>query len=676
MPMAPRLATSLALCAVAGLAPVLLARAQAIPAVPAVGSGFQTVTPPKGSAFVVGQVVDGTTGRPIGGAVVTMTITTTMSTPGNQPQTPSRGIPMRGATPAAGSGQPQPQQMQLTNAARVLADGEGRFLFHDLPAGRVSLSATAGGYSTGNYGLKRPTDSARTITLTDGERFQEATVRLWKLASVTGTVLDEMGEPLVGVNVSFLRFQNANGVRRTVGGPATTTDDRGSFHFSTSYGDFLIVVPATSTSVSATSIDMFQRAMSAPTGSDEFMRNLSSSGAPTPNSNGMRVGTMQFQPPGGMGRNTPPVGADGVIRTYQTTYYPAAFTPSQAQVITLAPGEDRTNVDLTMRLTTTSRVMGQVSSPDGANGNIGIKLIVADSHDANFNGNYPAANTLSDPNGAFTFLGVPPGQYEVQVTKVPRPEIMNGQPPPPGTITPPTLWARVPVSVGAGDVAGVNVALRLGARLSGRIEFEGNVAPRPTPDRLSQVNINLQDLDNQGQPSLATRVGPDGQFTTQGVLPGHYLLTVNGNVGQGWSLRSASANGKDYSVSPQLIEGDVTNVLLTFTDHPNHLEGTVQVPHPVADNPTVVVFFPANYQAWLANGTSGRASRAVSLDETGHFVFTGIPAGDYDFAAIPADLRNDWQDPKSLEAIARVATRVQISETDQKTIDLRPVTIR
>jgi hypothetical protein len=676
MPMAPRLATSLVFFAAAGLTPALITGRQAIPAFPAAPPSIQggPIAQPKGTAFVVGQVLDGTSGRPVSGALVTLNITTTMSVPGTQAASGRSTPPGRaGQTPASGQ---QSQQMSMTNAARVLADGDGRFLFHDIPAGRVSLSATAAGYTSGGYGMKRSTDSPRTIILTDGARVQDATIRIWKLAAASGIVVDETGDPLVGVTVTFLRFQNMNGVRRTSGGPNVPTDDRGAFHFTTSSGDFLIVVPATSTSVSAASIDAFQRGMSDPTGSDDLMRNLSSSGAPMPNMNGMRVGTWQFQPPGGMGRNTPPVGVDGAIQTYQTTFYPAALVPSQAQVISLSPGEERGNLDITMRLSATSRVMGQLSGPDGAGANLGVKLVVADSRDSTFNSNYPAANTLSEPNGAFTFLGVPPGQYELQVTRVPRPEIMNGQPPPPGTVAAPTLWARVPVSVGSSDVAGVNVVLRQGARVSGRIEFDG-ATQRPAPERLSQVSVLLQDLDNQGQPSVASRVGADGQFTTQGVLPGHYLLTIANSLGAGWTLRSATANGKDYSVSPQVLDGDVSNVIVTFTDHPNRLDGSVQLPQPAADNPTVVVYFPANYQAWLANGTSGRTSRVVRVDETnGHFTVGGIPAGDYDFAAIPSDVQNDWQDPKTVEALARVATRLQIGDDEHKTIDLKPVTIR
>ncbi len=630
----------------------LTARGQAVPASGPVPPG-QTQGARHGTGLVVGQVIDGTTGTPVGGALVTLTMAA-LPVSRSQPLPPGTQV-----APSSGNG-------------RVLADGDGRFVFHNLPQGRANLSASAPGYTAGSYGAKRPTDAPHPIVLGDGERFGDATIRIWKMATISGTVVDESGDPLVGVTVSVLRFTAMNSVRRAVSDRTTSTDDRGAYHFMMPAGDYIVVVPTTSTSMPRSSIDAIQQAIAAPGQAATLMQSLNSSGAPTPFEAGFRVGAMLLQTSGPLARDAPTPTDDGPVLAYQTTYFPAALVQTQAQIITVAPGEDHQSVDVTMRLTTTVRVMGNVVGPDGSGGNLGVRLVASDSRDSSFNSSYPTANTISEASGAFTFLGVPSGQYELQVTRIPRPEIVNGIPSPPTNV--PTLWARLPLNVGSTDVAGISVALRTGLRISGRVEFDGST-PRPTPDRLATASLTLQDIDGQGQAIMPTRVSADGQFTTPGVIPGRYLALVGGAWGAGWSLKSVTANGHDLSAAPQLLDGDITGALLTFTDHPNHLDGSVEM-LASTDTPPAVVFFPANYEAWLAGGTAGRLSGFVRVDGSGHFGLTGIPAGDYFMAAISSDLVNNWQDPTTLAAIARGATRIRLSDDDHKSVDLKPLAIR
>jgi uncharacterized OB-fold protein len=57
------------------------------------------------------------------------------------------------------------------------------------------------------------------------------TVRLWKHAAITGTIVDEMGKPAIGMQVRAFRREFAAGWPRDVPGagiqPSAFTDDRG-----------------------------------------------------------------------------------------------------------------------------------------------------------------------------------------------------------------------------------------------------------------------------------------------------------------------------------------------------------------------------------------------------------------------------------------------------------------
>jgi hypothetical protein len=81
--------------------------------------------------------------------------------------------------------------------ARLLTDPQGRFLFRGLPAGeRYTLEATKPGYIDGRFGGRRAR-TPRPIALTDGQWFADTRIELVRPCSISGTVLDEAGEPIV-----------------------------------------------------------------------------------------------------------------------------------------------------------------------------------------------------------------------------------------------------------------------------------------------------------------------------------------------------------------------------------------------------------------------------------------------------------------------------------------------
>src|SRR6185369_12815831 len=127
----------------------------------AIGTAAQIVFPtdaaPPGprTGLIVGQVVDAGTGAPVGEAIVRLTM---------------------------------PKYFNNSTApnGRVMADGDGRFFFADLPAGEYYLQATKDGYARGEYGQRRAWGQSQLLSLGEGERLSDLKLRVWKYAVIAG----------------------------------------------------------------------------------------------------------------------------------------------------------------------------------------------------------------------------------------------------------------------------------------------------------------------------------------------------------------------------------------------------------------------------------------------------------------------------------------------------------
>ena len=238
-------------------------------------------------------------------------------------------------------------------------------------------------------------------------------------------------------------------------------------------------------------------------------------------------------------------------------------------------------------------------------------------------------------------------------------------PPPPPLPAEPTLWATTSVSVGDHDVSGLVVTLRAGARLSGRIVFEGD-ADKPTPEQVQQTLISVSAVTTSASvASVAKRVESDGAFATNGYPPGKYLVSAvqPPSAGGKWRFKSVTQGGRIVSDEGlDLQGGDVAGLVITFTDRLGEINGTANSERGSPDQTGSVVLLPADSTAWKEGVINTRRIRSTRLSSTGAFSFTELPPGAYFVAAIADDLPDNWQLAATLDAITRVATRVVVAD--------------
>jgi hypothetical protein len=603
-------------------------------------------------------------------------------------------------------GQPVPNaEVRLGGAPQgtpntvVLTDSEGRFVFMALPKGSFTITATKPGYAEGAYGRLRPMGLAQSLTLGDGERLGDLKIPIWKFAAITGRVTDEAGEPVVGVAVRALQRTIIAGREKLTPGATIRTDDRGVYRIaSLTPGEYAVAVPATLASAPVSIVDLRLQRYAGPLkpGDSDIMRDLSFSGgamdalAVIERYRETRIGTQSFAPVGAGSRAAvaPAWSGVGRLHVYPTQYHPAAPTSSTATMVTLRSGEERPAIDIRLALTPTAFVSGTARGPDGPL--LAVLSLVPDADDLSTDSGFETATTISDASGKFTFVGVPEGRYRLRaiLAQVPVSGASRGAPPPPPpnqlkpTPTPVpdlggfTLWATQTITVASSDVNDLAITLRPGFRISGRSEFAGTRA-QPAGDVVRRMYATFDPAD--ARPLVGSTISR-GQFDERGRLssyqlpPGRYYVRIN-NAPPGWTLKSATANGRDISNVPVSLDADVTGLLITFTDRPSTLSGQVHNATGAVDPSATVLLFPADSSAWTDYGGFPGRLRAIRVDRNGQYRTDGLPAGDYLAVAIAEESSANWQDPRVLKALSRLATPITLGDGDSRSASLKTLAV-
>ena len=628
------------------------------------GQRGQTAPPQPGTAVVSGQVLDATTNKPVGGVSVMLA-----------PGTPL-GVLESG-------NQIVPPGARRTGVA--VTNAQGRFVFRDVPAGEFWLNAQAEGYAPGATGRKRIGGAGTTFTVKDGARITDANVRIWKHAAVSGVVRDDRGEPIIGVSVWAMRRSLTGGQLSLslTGGGSEVTDDRGMYRIDRlTPGTYVFTVRLATQSVPVATADAYRAAVASGTTST-ITTAWSQTAALGIEGGGIVIDDFQVRVPSGQ----PPVlpGPNKTLLVHPPLFHPTANAPAEATAIELAAGDDRTGVDFRMPLVPGVRVAGVLTGPDGPLANSGVRLLPAPSAQVAFN--IPIAYSTTDAKGRFAFLGVPAGSYIVRAHRVtsPTPINMMSRPAPPAAGAPPitnvervalpavpSIFGELPVTVGATNVDGLSVVMQLGAKLSGRIVFEGTP---PVGAQIQRVQLQIRPASGDQQPLppyFTVTVDGEGRFTSPGMPPGRYLMMAGqmpaaNTPGTLWALGSARVGSVDAAQETFTLGGsDIDGAVVTLTEKTIALAGTVRTSDGAASPDATIVVFPADTQAWMANGMSAQRVTTAGPSASGAYDLRVRFPGDYLVVAIPPDIAPDI-DPAFIKRWASSGVRVSLAFGDAKT---------
>jgi hypothetical protein len=512
----------------------------------------------------------------------------------------------------------------------AITDDSGRFVVPGLPAGRYLVTANKPAYLTTAYGATRqarpgPPPTGTAIVLADGQ-IMDVRMRLARGAVVTGTVRDEAGKPVREADVTLFYYRRSLQTgERTLTAMRTdavpTTNAQGVYRiYGVPPGDYLVSVTVGSQMLVVLNNSVFSGAVDLEVPpEDDFVKALAPGKpelVPTPR---RRVG-------------------------FARSYFPGALNAAAATTITLAAGQERAGIDVSLQRVPNSRVEGTLTSVDGTPARSSQVRLFANVDEAS-----PGASVGSTgTDGRFSIVGVAPGAYTLVA------------------IGPTQTWATAEVTTN-GDDQMLALQLQPPLTVSGRITIDG-AAPSVAPRARLQLMPLRTPLRATG--TLALPVSPTGTFSAM-LPPGRYRLVATWPAGGGQPEHAVvSARVGSHDVVDQDIEvtESVTDMDVAFSSRVSQLSGMMSDATGQPAPEYFIIVFPKDEAMWNWHARRIQQTRPT---HDGRFVIRGLPAGDYLLSAVTDVDQAEWFDAAFLKSLVPASIPLTLADGEVKTQDIR-----
>jgi hypothetical protein len=334
------------------------------------------------------------------------------------------------------------------------------------------------------------------------------------------------------------------------------------------------------------------------------------------------------------------------VQSYSPTYYPGVAFPDQARAVVVTGTSEPPRVEFRLKIVPPARVSGQLVASDGKQ--LFSAAIIMSPLDGEGAPMVPPEDPSLLPDGTFSFGQVVPGHYQIRA---------RGQTEAAGT----ALFAVYTLTIQGSDVTGVQMLLRRGGLLDGRLIVESRRGVKPPP--LPSIRVRAPFIDgNSFGDALTGTVQPDGAFALRGLMKGSHQLVLDG-LRPPWVVKSVTFRGTNITDQPfDVTESEqFREVRITITDAGSEVSGVVQNARrlPVAN--TGVLVFPRAALFWTR---TNRRMRVTYTDREGRFTIPGLPAGEYLAVASLAVDESDLGRRDRLSAWERLATPFALDADD------------
>lgn len=532
-------------------------------------------------------------------------------------------------------------RMDRQMIATTIADADGRYRFDALPPGTYDVDAAKPAYLASSVGQVMPGRGGSHISVELNTRVDDADIRMWRGAVVTGT-LRKNGNPVKNYGVSLLRakytptgrsFEKVSVLAASYNsGPST--DDRGEFRlFGIAPGQYLVLA-ATTPAVSSISLHVV---------TDEEWRQ-----AQTPSVSNPTVG-LPIGRPGATTSAAAPL-LDDLPRSL-ATYFPATPLASEATPIDLRAEEIRSGVDIDIVTGRMLSISGTLERPAGSAATPVIVQVLSRDPQA---GRQSWSSTVPNTTSSFAMHNLPPGDYIVEATGV---ELT-----PAGPAPGPKLWGATEVSLSGTDATGISVRLQPPATVSGTVSISGQPAADEIPIDLMPDGVPAGSIKH-----ALHAIAKDGRFSFSEVLPGRYRIAIGAHTAPLFAATTIGNDDVSDTVFEIPAEGLSQAVAVKLADGAA-LSGHLHVPDTQRAGDFSVLVIPSNRALWF---WQSRSVRAIPVHADGAFSTAHLPPGSYSIAAVHDLAEGEEYDPELLESALTVGVAVQLTPDSHVLQELR-----
>jgi protocatechuate 3,4-dioxygenase beta subunit len=542
---------------------------------------------------------------------------------------------------------PAGANIRFTGMQSASTDDNGAYVLNNVNPGNYQLQAERNNYVTQRYGARNYNSPGTPLALKEGDKLTKINIVMTAQGVIMGSVLDQDGDPVSGVQVQALRYAYQNGQRQLrAEGMSTATDFRGAYTIS-----------------------------------------------------GLMPGRYYIQ---ASMRNQPGQASAATLNV--TTFFPSSLDLRGATAVEVGAGAELTNMAVRLRREKVYTIRGTVLSGGTPVNGVSLTLMPQDtpvtSGGPDILSNVLGNQVSSNREGKFEIRNVLPGSYALYGTQGGASMIsINGgdtvffraaAPAPAGggvNFSAPASGSsgRVQVNVAAEDVADIVLTLSPGSTITGSVKVDNGsveellkgIKPPTLPDGvvapagLGALNVRLAPTGqgiSAGAPS--SPVDPSGSFTLGSTAPSTYYVTVNG-LPTGYYVKSMTFSGQDILRSPlDFSSGGGGQLEITLAKGVGEISGSVTDSQGRMLTGVTVSLWPRIPSRATANG----GVRTVTTDQSGAFKFTGIVPGEYWTAAFE-DLPDAGlgQYTGFLNGLTADATSVKLAENGTQSASLKPV---
>lgn len=514
--------------------------------------------------------------------------------PPGEPATEVKPGTVRGRITAAESGKPLRRaavtliSASETSRARVTAttNSQGQFEARNVPLGAYFVDVRRPGYLSLQFGQRRPNERGLTVDVPSGETVEKIDVALPRGGVLAGRITDELGEPYPGVQVVALAMRYVRGTRAASATGFATTDDRGEYRIAGLAPDTYMVA-----------------ALSTETWRTEKKETFG----------------------------------------YAATFYPGGPV-EVAQQVTLAPAQQRQDLDFSLHAMRTVTISGRVQRETGEAVTSGsVRLAYRFSPDGILT--VGSRDAPVDRGGAFELTQVAAGNY-----------LLIG-----------AGGSEQAIAVADADISDVTLVARTGSTVSGVVVTEEDVPP---PFSSSGVRATLLAPFGNVLPTVRV-VNPDPDWSFKfGNLGGPFLFRMLA-LPPGWALGAVRLGEREITDTPWDVPTggrQIDGLKIVLTQKGGRISGSVTSSDGKPTAAATALVFADDDKLWMPGSRFVRSARP---DRDGRFAVAGLPAGTY--RAIAREFVEDgqWEDRAFLEEIRDRALRVILAEGGAETVTLK-----